>query len=559
MSLEKRLSATFDDSINERGAFKGSSMRQLDAPKKISKASDPGCCACMASLPEPTPVNAVLIGGGVMSATVGLMLMQFEPDWKIVMFERLHAVAEESSNGFNNAGTGHAGFMEPNYTKEVFEDGKLKTVTTEKVEHVAEQFLTSRIFWQYLVKQKFLPDPETFIHQTNHIALGIGDDQCDFIRKRYKAMKGKPLFASMEIADSTEPDKQKAWAPLICAGRDPKQPICMTKVEHGTDVDYGALTKAKINAFMQMGGDLRLFTTVTDLKKDSAGKWIVTTKNTSTGRGINRVRADFVFVGAGGWALLMLQKAGIPQVTGYMALPVTGDWAVCQNPAVVSRHKVKVYAPGAPGAPPMSMPHLDYRTIGGKEMLLFGPFGSITFKFLRYGSVFDALCAMKPHNILPTIGALSKNMGLALMLMKDVFKSGKGKLMDIRHYYPEADPEDWTLIPAGVRAQIIKKDPKTGAGMLQFGTEVVANDEGTIVGLLGASPGASTCVTVALDTLEKCFGGDKPQLKKWAPKLKQMIPTWEMGRTAGDLAATTPEAVEKLYVGTAEVLKILPK
>merc|ERR1711971_395904 len=180
------------------------------------------------------------------------------------MFERLHAVAEESSNGFNNAGTGHAGFMEPNYTKEVFgEDGKLKTVTTEKVEYVAEQFLTSRIFWQYLVKQNLLPDPDTFIHQTNHIALGIGEDQCDFIRKRYKAMKDKSLFTSMEIADVSNPDKQKAWAPLITQGRDPAQPICMTKVEHGTDVDYGTLTKAKINAFMNMGGDLRLFTTVT--------------------------------------------------------------------------------------------------------------------------------------------------------------------------------------------------------------------------------------------------------------------------------------------------------
>merc|ERR1719174_52417 len=207
-----------------------------------------------------------------------------------------------------------------------------------------------------------------------------------------------------------------------------------------------------------------------------------------------------------------------------MALPVTGDWAVCQNPKVVAQHKVKVYAPGAPGAPPMSMPHLDYRTICGKEALLFGPFGSITLKFLRFGSVFDALKALKPHNLFPTIQALSKNMSLAIMLLKDVFKSGHGKLRDIRHYYPEADPEDWTLIPAGVRAQIIKKDPKSGKGMLQFGTEVVANDEGTIVGLLGASPGASTCVTIAIDTLEKCFKS-KPEFGRWTEKIKMMIPS----------------------------------
>jgi malate dehydrogenase (quinone) len=323
-------------------------------------------------------------------------------------------------------------------------------------------------------------------------------------------------------------------------------------------VNFGALSKIKINAFMEMGGDLRLFTTVTDLKKDYDGKWIVTTKNTSTGRGICRYKTKFVFVGAGGWALLMLQKAKIPQVKGYMALPVTGDWAVCQNPDIVAQHKVKVYAPGAPGAPPMSMPHLDYRTIDGKDVLLFGPFGSITFKFLRYGSVLDAVYALKPNNICVTIGALSRNLGLAVMLMKDVFKSGKGKLMDIRHYYPEADAEDWTLIPAGVRAQIIKKDPKTGKGMLQFGTEVVANDEGTIVGLLGASPGASTCVTVALDTLEKCFS-DKPELAKWEPKLKKMIPTWSRNRAAGDLGKISQAQIDEIYAWTGKALKITPK
>merc|ERR1711957_681029 len=239
---------------------------------------------------------------------------------------------------------------------------------------------------------------------------------------------------------------------------------------------------------------------------------------------------------------------------GYMALPVTGDWAVCQNPDVVKQHKVKVYAPGAPGAPPMSMPHLDYRTIAGKEALLFGPFGSITLKFLRFGSNPDALKALKCHNICATIGALSKNLSLAVMLMKDVFKSGGGNLRDIRHYYPEADPEDWTLIPAGVRAQIIKKDPKSGKGMLQFGTEVITNEEGSIVGLLGASPGASTCVTIALDTLEKCFK-DKPEFKKWVPQIQKMIPSW----TLDDHSNLKEDDAARIYASTGAALKVTPK
>ncbi|CAE8627324.1 unnamed protein product [Polarella glacialis] len=555
--LERRLSASMDDSINQREPFRGDSMRHGKAPAAKSMVSDPvtGCFSCFAAPPTPKEIDAVCIGAGVMSATVGLMLKELEPSWKIVMCERLHAAGEESSNGFNNAGTGHSGFMEPNYTKEVYNaDKTLKTVTTEKVESVCTQFLSSRQYWTYLVSKGHLPEPDTFIHQTMHIALGIGDDQVDFIKKRYEAMKVLPLFSSMEIALPEEKAKQAEWAPLIMAGRDPKELTCMTRVPMGTDVDYGALTKNKVSAFMKLGGDLRLFTEVTDLKKQSDGKWLVTTKNTSTGRGIQAMKAKFVFVGAGGWALMMLQRAGIPQVRGYMALPVTGDWAVCQNPAVVKKHKVKVYAPGAPGAPPMSMPHLDYRTIGGKEMLLFGPFGSITFKFLRFGSMFDALKALKPHNILPTVGALSKNLSLVVMLMKDVFKSGTGKLHDIRHYYPEAEPEDWVLIPAGVRAQIIKQDLKSGKGMLQFGTEVLTNDEGTICGLLGASPGASTCVTIALDTIEKCFK-DKPEFARWMPKIKEMIPSY----APDEHSVLTPESIKQIYEKTGAALKISKK
>jgi len=554
--LEKRLSACMEDSINQGvGGFKGSSMRVAEKTGK-----EPGCFSCFSGIaPKQKEVDVVLIGAGVMSATVGLMIRELEPSWKIVMYERLGQPGEESSNGFNNAGTGHSGFMEPNYTKEVLNsDGTLKTVTTEKVEHVCEQFLSSRQYWNYLTKKGLLPAPESWIHQTNHIALGVGADQCEFIKKRYEAMKGNPLFSTMEICLPEEKQKAAQWAPLIATGRDPNQPICMTKVPYGTDVDYGTLTKAKVTAFQNLGGDLRLYNEVKDVKKDKDGKWLVTTRTAGAGSGVCVTKAKFVFVGAGGWALLLLQKAGIPQVKGYMALPVTGDWAVCQNPDVVAKHKVKVYAPGAPGAPPMSMPHLDYRTIGGKEMLLFGPFGAITLKFLRYGSMMDSFKALKPHNIGPTIGALSKNLSLAVMLMTDVFKSGAGKLHDIQHYYPEADPDDWIFIPAGVRAQIIKKDPKSGKGMLQFGTEVVSDEEGTIVGLLGASPGASTCVSIALDVIQKCFG-DKPQFKKWAPKLKEMIPTFSADVAAGDMGKITPQIVNEIYVTTGNGLKISPK
>lgn len=491
-------------------------------------------------------VDAILIGGGVMSATVGLMLKQLEPSRHILMFERLGAVGEESSNGFNNAGTGHAGFMEPNYTKEVVRDG-VKTVDDAKVTSVCENFLLSRQYWAHLVKQGLLPDPGSFIRRTDHIALGIGEAQVEFIRMRYEVMKRNPLFKSMEIA--LDRKTQESWAPLITRGRPESEPVAMTRIRHGTDVDFGVLTKEKVKAFQKLGGDLRLFTTVTDIKKLPDGKWLVTTKQSDAGSGKAQYITGFVFVGAGGWALLMLQKAGLPQVKGYMAFPITGDWAVCQNPEVVARHRVKVYAPGAPGAPPMSMPHLDYRTIHGKEMLLFGPFGSLTPKFLKTGTLVDAICALRPGNIIPTIAMAVQNLDLAVMLFKDVFKTANAKMRDIRHYYPEAEAKDWVLTAAGVRAQIIKKDPKK-VGSLQFGTEVVASEDGTIVGLLGASPGASTCVGIALDTIVKCFG-KKPIYANWQPKLKEMIPSF------GSRVSDRPGEVDNVYNWTGQALNLL--
>jgi len=544
--VNERLQTSADDMVNarpEKFRSRSNSMRMADGPK--GKPVSTGCFGFGVSRSPPREVDVVLIGAGIMSATVGLILKQLEPDWKIVMIERLGEPAKESSNGFNNAGTGHAGFMEPNYTKEVVKDGK-DTVTHDKIQTICEQFLLSRQYWAMLANKGLIPEPDNFIHQSDHIALGIGDDQVEFIKKRYEVMKAHPLFDTIELALDRE--TQSKWAPLIWEGRDPSDKLAMTRIKYGTDVDFGALAKEKVKAFQKLGGDLRLFTEVTGVKRQKDQTWLLTTKANSV-RKTDQMKAKFVFVGAGGWALHMLQKSKIPEIRGYMALPVTGDWAVCQNPEVVKKHRVKVYAPGAPGAPPMSMPHLDFRTIGGKEMLLFGPFGSITFKFLKYGSVFDALKAVKPHNLLPTMAVMMcEAPDLVIMLMKDVFKSGKGRVMDIRHYYPEANPEDWSFTPAGVRAQIIKKDPKK-IGTLQFGTEVVAAADGSIVGLLGASPGASICVSTALDVLAKCFG-NKPVYETWKPKLKELLPSFGTKLTAN------PSSIAGIYASTGQALKI---
>jgi len=507
-----------------------------------------GCFPCFRrsclGKPDARPVDALFIGGGIISTTTALMLKKLQPDWDIVIVERLQAVGEESSNGFSNAGTGHSGFCEPNYTPKIVKDGK-ETVKIDKPIYACESFLAGRQFWSSLVKEGLIQNPKNFIRTSPHIAFGPGAEKKRTIELRYEAMSKHPLFESMEYSE--DPAVMAEWAPLVMEGRDPDQPCAMTYVKEGTDVDFGALTKACTEAFIKLGGDLRLFTEVTGLKQDSqTKKWQVTTRKCDAGRGYRLYDAKFVFVGAGGWSLPMLQMSGIPEIKGYSALSVDGEWAVCQNPKVVERHPVKVYAPGPVGAPPMSMPHIDAREIGGKKMLLFGPWCQWTPRFLKKGKMTDAFRTFRPHNILPLATAGLKNLDLGVFLAKQMTTSYAARFDEIKEYYPNADPDDWTFVPAAVRAQIIKRDGKSKiCGALQFGTEVIKNQRGDMCGLMGASPGASTCVQIALDVLRGCYPKTFPT---WEAQLKQMIPSF------GTKLNDSREATRKAYTETAKVL-----
>merc|ERR1719420_61841 len=171
-------------------------------------------------------------------------------------------------------------------------------------------------------------------------------------------------------------------------------------VPYGTDVDFGALTKNMSKGFMQRGGELELYTTVTGLKKDG-DSWLVTVACKDMGRGKRVLRSKFVFVGAGGWALLLLQKSGIPEIRGFMGFPISGEFLVCQKEELAKKHPAKCYGKAAIGAPPMSVPHLDARIIGGKKMILFGPFAGFSPRYLKTGSLMDLLSAVRPHNLIP--------------------------------------------------------------------------------------------------------------------------------------------------------------
>jgi malate dehydrogenase (quinone) len=229
-----------------------------------------------------------------------------------------------------------------------------------------------------------------------------------------------------------------------------------------------------------------------------------------------------VFVGAGGMSLNLLQKSGIKEIRGYGGFPVSGVWLRCDNPEVVARHKAKVYGKASVGAPPMSVPHLDTRVVEGNTSLLFGPYAGFTPKFLKNGSVADLLASLRLHNIGPMLAVALGNFSLVRYLVSEVFASRGKRLQALWDFYPSANPDDWYELTAGQRVQVIKPDRKK-VGVLQFGTEVVTSADGSIAGLLGASPGASTAAAIMIDVLERCF----PQrLGGWSKKLRGMVPSY---------------------------------
>jgi malate dehydrogenase (quinone) len=484
-------------------------------------------------------VDVVLIGGGIMSATLGTLLHELQPDWKIVAFERLSEVAQESSNPWNNAGTGHAALCELNYMPKN-PNGPLDPA---KAVSINEQFQQSRQFWSSLVDKGVLDEPSTFINATPHMTFVRGEKDVAYLKERYEVLKQQPLFEGIEYSDDSRVINK--WAPLLMQKRRKGEPFAATRVPAGTDVDFGALTHQLFDHLTSSGVDLRTNQEVRSLKRQKDGTWLVKYR-TTLGRTPSEVKARFVFVGAGGWALKLLQRSGIPEIKGYGVFPIGGQFLKTTNPKVVSQHKAKVYSQASVGAPPMSVPHLDTRVVDGEESLLFGPFATFSPKFLKNGSMFDIVGQVRTHNLWPMLRVAFANPDLITYLVSELVKNHRKKVDSLRVFMPTAKDEDWTLIQAGQRAQVMKKDPQKG-GILQFGTEVVSSADGSIAGLLGASPGASTAVPIMLELLQKCFPEDYPS---WEPALRELIPTY------GEKLNPDAAAAEQSMTSTAATLGI---
>lgn len=462
--------------------------------------------------------DVVLVGGGVMSATLGMMLRQLDPSLDIVMVERLDHVAHESTDGWNNAGTGHAGYCELNYTPES-ENGD---VTIDRALQINASFEVSLQFWSWLVEQGKLPEPSSFINRTPHQSFVWGERDVAFLKRRFEELSAHHLFREMEYTES--PQDLAEWMPLVVKHRDPMQRVAATRIKHGSDVDFGSLTRSMVKYLESTPNfELMLSSPVHYLAKRDNGRWKVRVKDQKTGV-TTKLEAGFVFLGAGGGALPMLQKSDIDEAKGYGGFPVSGQWLVCQKPEIVEQHYSKVYGKAPIGAPPMSVPHLDTRIINGEPALLFGPFAGFTTRFLKQGSVFDLFGSVNPKNLRPMLSVSKSNMDLTRYLIGEVFQSHAERVASLRNFFPDAREEDWRLQSAGQRVQIIKQVPG-GGGKLEFGTEIVAAKDGTLAALLGASPGASTAAHAMIDVIERCFA-DKIKTPQWQERMKEMVPSY---------------------------------
>ncbi|MDH5230612.1 MAG: malate dehydrogenase (quinone) [Gammaproteobacteria bacterium] len=461
--------------------------------------------------------NIVLVGAGIMSATLGFLLHKLMPHASIRIYERLDRVAAESSDAWNNAGTGHSAFCELNYTP--YNDG---VVDITKALEIAHHFEISKQLWAYLKETECLSYEVPFINDIPHMSFVWGEENVSFLEKRYQALKTVPIFQDMQY--SNDAAKLSEWMPLIMEGRSTEHPYAATRMDIGTDVNFGGLAQGMIEYLQRNAyAEVYLNHQIENIRKQNDGRWSIEILDCSNAKNKN-VSADYLFIGAGGGSLSLLGKSEIAEAQGYGGFPVSGHFLRCNNPSVIERHEAKVYGKAAVGSPPMSVPHLDTRIINGERTLFFGPYAGFTTKFLKNGSYLDLPLSIEMHNIWPMLAAGWRNVELTKYLVEQVMLSEEERFEELVAYYPNAEMKDWELITAGQRVQIIKQDEKQG-GALKFGTEIVCSADRTIAALLGASPGASTSVSIMIDVLQKMFP-EEMATSQWQRMLKEMIPSY---------------------------------
>ncbi len=485
--------------------------------------------------------DIVLVGSGIMSATLAVMLKRLDPSLRIQMFEVTPELAREASDGWNNAGTGHAGICEMSYTPSRDQNGG---VPIGRALHIFEQFEHSKQFWGSAAASGIVGAPADFIHAVPHLCFVKGTEDVDFLQTRHAAMMEHHFFHGMTF--TRDPSMIRQWAPLVMEGREPC-PVAAT-TGSGTEVDYGLLARRLCDWLAQQEHcGIAAGWKVTKLQR-GAGEWHLGLRCIASGEEREQ-RAKFVFVGAGGGSLPLLQSTGLAEVAGLGGFPIGGQWLVCDEPSICARHEAKVYGTTPPSSPSLGAGHLDVRRLNGRRQLLFGPFASWTTRFLKHtGRWNDLPLSIRAGNLSALLQTTVRNRSLVKYLIMQGLQSMEDRMEAVREFYPGARSEHWRLVQAGIRVQAIKKADR---GKVHFGTEVFSSADRSVAALLGASPGASVSVNIALEVVQTCL----PQLLSNAEgreRLRQMIPTFDHDlKQPGNAALfekTTRETAERLQL-----------
>ena len=457
--------------------------------------------------------NIVLVGGGVMSLTLAVLINEIYPEIQIDIIERLPSCGLESSDALNNAGTGHAGYCELNYTP----INKKNQLNINKALEINENFETSLIFWAYLDQKYSFFNARKFIKKTPHISFVSGLKNVSFLKKRYALLKKQPLFKEMLLTENVELIAK--WAPLLLKGRKSFDSLAATKIDHGTDINFGELTNQMLGILEKKDNfSLLVNSEVETIKQRKDKRYNILIRNLKTNKTIEMV-SNYTFLGSGGKTISMLQDMKLNEAKGYAGFPISGKWLICNKADLVKMHNSKVYTQVMEGAPPMSIPHLDLRVISNKKLLLFGPFAGFNAKLLKHGSFFDFPRSIKLNNIVPMTIVLFKNFSLLLYLIKQTLMNHASRIKELQKFYPEANLRDWKLLTAGQRVQIIKNCPFEGS-KLEFGTEVIYSKNRKLAALIGASPGASVAVASMLDVFVNFFGSEEKKIRDIIPSYK---------------------------------------
>ncbi|MFM8986677.1 MAG: malate:quinone oxidoreductase [Planctomycetia bacterium] len=488
----------------------------------------------------PEASDVLLVGSGIMSASLAAMLKRLEPRLSIRVVEVTAEPCREASNGWNNAGTGLAGLCEISYTPSRAADG---SVPIGRALGIFEQFEHSKQFWAHAVASGMAGEPAGFIHAVPHICFVQGPEDVDLLQARQAALCEHHFFRSMQI--TADPATIQGWAPLVMEGRE-RVPVAATLADGGTEVDVGRLARRLLGWLgNQEGCDVATGCRVTGLEREH-DTWRVAATHVASGERIVH-RARFVFVGAGGGSLPLLQSTGLPETVGLGGFPIGGQWLVCDDAALAARHEAKVYGATPPSAPSLGAPHLDLRRLDGRRQLLFGPFGSWTTRFLKQtGRWTDLPRSLRGSNIGTLLRAALHNRPLVQYLVGQAVQGMERRMEALRLFYPLARRADWRLVEAGIRVQTIKRADR---GAITFGTEVFASQDRSLAALLGASPGASVAVSIALETIKTCL----PHLLATAAgrdRMRRMIPTYDddlkRPENAGLFTRSTQAAEETL-------------